>query len=117
MLLVVVVLLSLLCTVAAGLWRTMSLDADILYERELSIKNNYITQQVMERVLDFIKSNGDAFFSQRTRQQLPLTFTLDDRGVQVQRKIFTVTIHEYKGKAVLPTLCIAVQMLNFQNTS
>ncbi|MFA6527516.1 MAG: hypothetical protein WCT20_03785 [Candidatus Babeliales bacterium] len=111
MMLVVVVVMAFLSVVATGLWYTMSLQADILYERERHIKNEIIAEQIMRQAIDFVTANGTSFFSQRVMRRLPLDLTLDDCGGAEDGKKFVVTVAQDKHKSEWPTLLVTVQML------
>lgn len=111
MMLVVVTVMSFLCAIATGLWYTMSLQADVMYERECFIKNSIIVEQVMSQALSFIKNNGEAFFSARIRRRLPLSFTLHSDEQADNQKIFSVTVQECKKQNRWPTLLVTVQLL------
>ena len=111
MMLVVVAVVSLLCVAATGLWYTMSLQADVMYEREQHIKNELIAQQVMRQVLNFIKSNGASFFNERSRQGYPLSFKLGGAEAVDDQKEFSVTVDQDKHKTAMPTLLVSLQML------
>ena len=112
MMLVVVTVMSFLCVIATGLWYTMSLQADVMYERERFIKNSIIAEQVMSQALEFIKNNGESFFSPRIRRRLPLNFTLQEDEQERTQNFFSVTIQECKKQGRWPTLLVTVQMIN-----
>lgn len=102
---VVVIVLAMLCTVGMGIWYTMSLQTDILYQRERHIRQQIMIEQVMRQVIVFVEKHELALFSKKQRART-LSFCLSQPGDVLLR--FDITISDYQDKQKRPTKLISV---------
>lgn len=109
--LVVVLATLALCVIASGVWYSLCLHADIVYERERYVKQCIVAEQVMKQAIDFVKTRGESLFSAKSRRKLPLQFQLYGDDDAKEKATFVVTVSESKSHEKLPTLLISLHMM------